>query len=170
MASRRLSLLQNRTRRWSNPLLVFLGGGGETVRTDAAVATTLSSCGVTNPMQHRPHKHRGSGRHFASSAVKVSEERRRARNIGISAFFYLCCSALLFLSLSDWSIDRSIDRSTDRFHFLRKRVSRRPSQMIRRCFDFCPTRSLFSARSRSGKILSPLARAPRVQSNFHYSF
>ena len=111
MASRRLSLLQNRTRRWSNPLLVFLGGGGETVRTDAAVATTLSSCGVTNPMQHRPHQHRGSGRHFASSAVKVSEERRRARNIGISAFFYLCCCAFLFLSLSDWSIDRSIDRS-----------------------------------------------------------
>ena len=110
MASRRLSLLQNRSRRWSNPLLVFLGGGGETVRTDAAVATTLSSCGVTNPMQHRPHQHRGSGRHFASSAVKVSEERRRARNIGISAFFYLCCCALLFLSLSDWSIDRSIER------------------------------------------------------------
>ena len=162
MASRRLSLLQNRTRRWSNPLLVFLGGGGETVRTDAAVTTTLSSCGVTNPMQHRPHQHRGSGRHFASSAVKVSEERRRARNIGISAFFYLCCCALLFLSLSDWSIDR--------FHFLRKRVSRRPSQMIRRCFDFCPTFSLFSTRSRSGKILSPRARVPRVQSNFHHSF
>ena len=109
MASRRLSLLQNRTRHWSNPLLVFLGGGGETVRTDAAVATTLSSCGVTNPMQHRPHQHRGSGRHFASSAVEVSEERRRARNIGISALFYLCCCALLFLSLSDWSIDRSTD-------------------------------------------------------------
>ena len=79
--------------------LLYLGAAG----------SSSSSSSSLSHHHHQNHHHHlrkvGRSRHYASD---VSEERKRARNIGISAFFalWLLLSALVFVVVCSFLSDR----------------------------------------------------------------
>ena len=82
-------LLQNGRRGWSS--------SSEIIPAAAAGAAAPFSAhfqqqrlSALSHHHHHHHHHHLSSRRYASSVGKISEERKLARNIGISAFFFFC--------------------------------------------------------------------------------
>lgn len=137
-------LLQNRRRAsWSantntidSSALIYLVAAGS--------SSSSSSSSSLSHRHHQNHHHLrkvGRSRHYAS---KVSEERKRARNIGISAFFALSfiLSALVFVVVCSFLSDRYRFLDILSLFLLRKRrESWRPSRVrdtmtLRLCLPF----------------------------------
>ena len=90
-------LLQNGRRGWSSSSEIIPAAAAGAA---APFSAHFQQQRLSALSHHHHHHHHLSSRRYASSAGKISEERKLARNIGISAFFFFPCftTCLLFSS------------------------------------------------------------------------
>ena len=129
--------------------LIYLGAAG---------SNSSSSSSLSHRHQNHHHHLRkvGRSRNYASD---VSEERKRARNIGISAFFALSfiLSALVFVVLCSFLFDRYRFLDILTLFLREERAGGRRECEIRRRFDFSPLS--YNSRDVHVITLSPCTRA-----------
>ena len=82
-------LLQNGRRGWSSSSEIIPAAAAGAAAPFSAHFQQKRVFALSHHHHHHHHHHHLSSRRYASSAGKISEERKLARNIGISAFF-LC--------------------------------------------------------------------------------